>query len=218
MITAPSDGASRPTAGALRLLEARTENPVSVDVYGYLAALSEHCPFLRPSLRRDMTGWTVYEVTPGSHRCAVEAELFHAGVQAAEWVRPLMRRPFGTLVCENVVLLGHCEDADHRELLAWPHWALKHLYGPVGVMFGKFARGAVEVGRRGKSIPQPPFSFLPVRAGVRPLDPKFLTETPDLATALSVAVDDGRDVFEHISCEWKAVREWASSLPRPEKR
>ncbi|GGQ68101.1 hypothetical protein GCM10010195_24730 [Kitasatospora griseola] len=66
-------------------------------------------------------------------------------------------------------------------------------------------------------MPPPPFSFLPVRAGVRPLDPKFLTETPDLATALAVAVDDGRDVFGHIPCEWKAVREWASTLPKPGK-
>ncbi|MFJ6771593.1 hypothetical protein ACIQOV_11605 [Kitasatospora sp. NPDC091257] len=218
MITAPSDGASRPTAGALRLAEARTENPVSVDVDGYLAGLYEHCPFLGPSIRRGMTGWTVHEIAPGSHRYAVEAELFYAGVQAAEWVRPLMPRPYGVLTCENVVLVGHCEGAEHRELMAWPHWALKHLYAQVGVMFGKFPQGTVERGRCGQGIPPPPFSFLPVRAGVRPLDPKFLMETPDLAAALAVAADDGRDVFEHIPCEWKAVREWARSLPRPEKR
>ncbi|MFB8286422.1 hypothetical protein [Kitasatospora purpeofusca] len=185
---------------------------------GYLAGLDEHCPFLRPSIRRGMTGWTVYEVTPGSHRYAVEAELFYAGVQAAEWVRPLMARPYGVLACENVVLRGHCVGADHRELLAWPHWALKHLYAPVGVMVGKFAQGAAETGRRGGRIPPPPLSFLPVRAGVRPLDPNLLTGTPDLAAALSVAVDDGREVFEHVPCEWKAVRAWVSSLPMPQRR
>ncbi|MGA5823639.1 hypothetical protein ACPC54_37960 [Kitasatospora sp. NPDC094028] len=189
-----------------------------MDVNNYLAGLYQHCPFLRPSTRRGMTGWTVYEITPGSHRYAVEAELFHAGVQAAEWVRPLMARPNGLLVCENVVLVGRCEGADHRELLAWPHWALKNLYAPVGVMFGKFPRGAVELGRRGENIPPPPFSFLPVRVGVRPLDPKFLKDTPDLASALAVSADDGRDVFEHIPCEWKAVREWASSRPMPVTR
>lgn len=218
MITASFDGVPRPTVGALRLAEARTERPAGVDVDGYLPELYEHCPFLRPSIRRGTTGWTVYEITPGSHRYAVEAELFYAGVQAAEWVRPLMGRPFGVLVCENIVLRGHCEGAGHRELMAWPHWALKHLYAPVGVMFGKFAQGAVETGRRGRSIPPPPFSFLPVRAGVRPLDPKFLETTPDLAAALSVAVDDGRDVFEDVPCEWKAVRAWASSLPKPRRR
>ncbi|MFF7637634.1 hypothetical protein ACFZB9_31490 [Kitasatospora sp. NPDC008050] len=218
MITAPHDGASRLTAGALRLTEARSENPAGIDVGSYLTGLYEHCPFLQPSTVRRMTGWTVYEVTPGSHQYAVEAELFYAGVQAAEWVRPLMARPNGLLACENVVILGHCADADHRELLAWPHWALKNLYGPVGVMLGKFAQGAVETSRAGRSIPPPPFSFLPVRAAVRPLDPKFLKNTPDLAAALAVADDDGRDVFEHIPCEWKAVREWASSLPMPPRR
>ncbi|MGW3078208.1 hypothetical protein [Kitasatospora sp. NPDC001132] len=218
MITTPSGAASRPTAGALRLIEARTQDPLGVDVDGYLAELYEHCPFLRPSTSRGMAGWTVYEIAPGSHRYAVEAELFYAGVQAAEWVRPLMGRPYGALACENVVLVGRCEGAGHGELMAWPHWALKHLYGPVGVMFGKFPLGAVETSRRGQAIPSPPFSFLPVRAGVRPLDPRFLVETPDLAAALAVAVDDGQDVFKHIPCEWKAVRQWASSLPRPERR
>ncbi|WP_405003246.1 hypothetical protein OHV13_01660 [Kitasatospora purpeofusca] len=188
-----------------------------MDVDAYLAGLDEHCPFLRPSVRRGMTGWTAYEIAPGSHRYAVEAELFYAGVQAAEWVRPLMARPYGVLACENIVLRGHCEGADHGELMAWPHWALKNLYAPVGVMFGKFTQGAVETGRRGRTVPSPPLSFLPVRAGVRPLDPKFLEATPDLATALSVAVDDGQDVFEHVPCGWKAVREWASSLPMPQR-
>jgi hypothetical protein len=187
-------------------------------VDAYLAGVYPHCPFLWPSIGRGMTGWTVYEITPGSHRHAVETELFHAAVQAAEWIRPLMARPYGLLACENVVLLGHCEDVDHGELLAWPHWALKHLYGPVGVMFGKFPQGAVESGRRGQDIPPPSFSFLPVRAGIRSMDSTFLESTPELAEALSVSVDDGRDVFEHIPCEWKAVKEWASSLPRPERR
>jgi hypothetical protein len=84
-----------------------------VDLNNYLSAMEQHCPFIRPSIRRGLTGWTVYEITPGSYRCAVEAELFHAGVQAAEWIRPLMTRPYGALVCENVVLFGHCADANH---------------------------------------------------------------------------------------------------------
>ncbi|MFJ6141534.1 hypothetical protein [Kitasatospora sp. NPDC092286] len=217
-MTAPHDGASRPTAGALRLTEARTENPASADVNRYLSTMEQYCPFLQPSTARGMTGWTVYEIASGTYRYEVEAELFHAGVQAAEWIRPLMARPNGLLACENVVIVGQCADADHRELLAWPHWALKNLYGPVGVMFGKFVKGAAETSRAGHNIPPAPASFLPVRAAVRPLDPKFLTNTPDLAAAVAGAVDDGRDVFEHIPCEWKAVREWASSLPRPEQR
>ncbi len=217
MIAAQQGGASRLTAGALRLVEARAENPRSVEVSGYRTELYEHCPFLEPSTARGMTGWTVYEIVPGTHRYAVEAALFFAGVQAAEWVRPLTTRPNGLLACENVVILGHCADAGHRELMAWPHWALKNLYGPVGVMFGKFAQGAAEFGRSGRRIPPPPVSFLPVRAAVRPLDPAFLKDTPDLAAVLAKAKDDGRDVFERIPCEWKAVREWASSLLAPQR-
>ncbi|MFJ9952439.1 GNAT family N-acetyltransferase [Kitasatospora sp. NPDC091207] len=121
MISARSDGAPRPTAGALRLTAARSENPTGIDVDDYRAELFEHCPFLQPSMTRGMTGWTVYEIAPGAHRYAVEAELFHAGVQAAEWIRPLMARPHGLLTSENVVLVGQCADAAHRELLAWPH-------------------------------------------------------------------------------------------------
>ncbi|THA71783.1 hypothetical protein E6P78_04050 [Streptomyces sp. A0958] len=213
-----ADGASRPTAGALRLVEARSVNPTCGDVGSYITAMFEHCPFLEASTARGMTGWTVYEVAPGAHRDAVEAELFYAGAQAAEWVRPLMSRRHGALACENIAIIGDAADADHGELMAWPHWALKHLYGPVGVMFGKFARGVHERDKSGRSIPPAPISFLPVRASVRSRDPRFLHDTPELAQSLAVAEDDGCDVFEHVPCDWKAVRAWAASLPVPRKR
>ncbi|GAA1230772.1 hypothetical protein GCM10009665_21460 [Kitasatospora nipponensis] len=186
-----------------------------MDVTDYSVSMFDHCPFLKSSILHGSTGWTVYEIGAGADRCAVEAELFHAGVQAAEWIRPLMGRPHGALVCENLVITGALPEAEHRELMAWPHWALKHLYGPVGVMFGKFAQGAHERDRFGRNIPPPPFSFLPVRAAVRARDSYFLSDTPDLARAVAVADDDGRDVFQHIPCDWKAVRAWATSLPVP---
>ncbi|WP_329386385.1 hypothetical protein [Streptomyces sp. NBC_01716] len=165
MITAPTDGASRPTAGALRLVEPRSGNPASVDVSGYVEAMYGHCPFLEASIARGMTGWTVYEIATGAERCAVEAELFHAAVHAAERVRLSARRN-GALGCENIVLLAGASNTDHRKLMAWPHWALKHLYGPVGIMFGKFAQGVQGRDRFGRLIPAAPFSFLPVRASV----------------------------------------------------
>ncbi|MCG7524494.1 hypothetical protein MHW47_08605 [Streptomyces sp. OfavH-34-F] len=189
-----------------------------MDVESYAASMFAYCPYLEASMARGMTGWTVYEVVPGACREAVEAELFHVAVQAAEWVRPLMRRRHGALACENIVILGDAADADHSEVMAWPHWALKHLYGPVGVMFGKFAQCARECDRFGQSIPPAPVSFLPVRASVRSRDPQFLHDTPDLAQSLAGADDDGRDVFEHIPCDWKAVRAWAASLPVPQRR
>ncbi|WP_241721075.1 hypothetical protein [Streptomyces lydicus] len=147
---------------------------------------------------------------------SAEAELFHAGVQAAEWIRPLTTRRHGRLVCENIVLLGGDTTA-HRDLMAWPHWALKHLYGPVGLMFGKFWTGEERTDRRGRRIPSPPFSFLAVRCAVRRVDPRFLADTPDLALSLSTAVDDGREVFQGLPYEWKAVKKWASSLLSPQR-
>ncbi|MFB9392027.1 DUF6875 domain-containing protein [Streptomyces coeruleoprunus] len=204
-MTAHADGALRPTAGALRLVEARTTDPKAVDIAPYMEAIYTYCPYLAPSVERGLTGWTVYEAEGEAED--VEAEVFHAGVQAAEWVRPLAVRRHGGLVCENIMVLG-----SHAELLTWPHWALKNLYGPVGLMIGKFHAGEQRTNGDGRGITVPPVSFLPVRVAVRPRDPRFLAATPDLAAALAVAVDDGRDVFEDLPQEWKAVRAWAKGL------
>lgn len=200
MITAHAAGALRSTAGALRLIEARSTHPRTVDIAAYVQAVSAHCPYLAPSLERELTGWTVYEASGDAG--AVEAEVFHAAVQAAEWVRPLASRRHGMLVCENIVVLG----ADAGTLV-WPHWALKNLYGPVGLMFGKFTAGEV----RG-DLPVPPVSFLPVRVAVRPRDPRFLGATPELAAAVAEAVDDGHDVLDGIGHDWTEIRQWAQHL------
>ncbi|MFD7547385.1 hypothetical protein ACFV0R_25990 [Streptomyces sp. NPDC059578] len=218
MITTSKEGAFRPTAGALRLVEAGAVSPGSVNATDYISTLAEYCPYLKPSRARGMTGWTVYEIAAGARASAVEAELFYAGVQAAERVRLLMARAGGVLACESIVLLGQAADADHRELMTWPHWALKNLYGPVGLMFGKFTEGTQDSDRFGRTIPPAPFSFLPVRASVRLRDPKFLEGTPGLAAAVAAAADDGRDVFGDKPHEWKAVRAWASSLPVPRRQ
>lgn len=205
----------RLTAGALRLVEAGTTRPTTVDISDYVLRMTAHCPYLAPSLRGGLTTWTVYRVDGDAD--AVEAELFHAGVQAAEWLRPLLNRPHGFLRCENIVLLGDVPGTTHRELLAWPHWVLKNLYGPVGVMFGKFHAGEEEVTAAGGRIPAAPVSFLPVRAAVRRRDPRFLRATPYLASALAAAEDDGHDVFEHVPAEWKEIRTWARHLLPPAK-
>jgi hypothetical protein len=214
--TTGTSAALRPTAGALRLVEPSTTKPRSVDIGGYVRQMTAHCPYLAPSLRAGLTTWTVYRAEGDAE--AVEAELFHAGVRAAEWLRPLLTRPHGLLRCENVVLLGDVPQARHRDLLAWPHWILKHLYGPLGIMFGKFPAGEEEVSTAGHRIPAPPVSFFPVRAAVRRRDPRFLRATPGLAAELAVAADDGRDVFEHLPTDWKDLRTWAGHpLPPPKQ-
>ncbi|MEV6393769.1 DUF6875 domain-containing protein [Streptomyces sp. NPDC051907] len=209
------DGASRSTAGALRLVEGSTTKPQSIDITGYLRQMTDYCPYLSPSVKQGLTTWTVYYADGSAD--AVEAEMFHAGVQAAEWLRPLIHRPHGLLRCENIVILGEGPCTRLHDLLAWPHWALKRLYGPVGIMFGKFYAGEEENTRVGERIPAAPVSFLPVRAAVRRRDPKFLHATPDLAAALAVADDDGHDVFEHIPYDWTEIRTWAKRFLLPVK-
>ncbi|MFJ9886596.1 DUF6875 domain-containing protein [Streptomyces sp. NPDC091287] len=216
MTSTRTDGASRPTAGALRLVEASTDRPKSIDITGYVERMMAHCPYLSPSIERGLTTWTVYRADGSAD--AVEAGLFHAGAQAAEWLRPLIHRPYGFLRCENVVLLGAVPDVRHRDLLAWPHWALKNLYGPVGVMFGKFYADEEEATRAGEPLPVAPVSYLPVRAAIRRRDPQFLRATPDLAAALSVADDDGRDVFEQLPDEWQEIRTWTQRFLPPVKQ
>ncbi|KPI05898.1 hypothetical protein OK074_4388 [Actinobacteria bacterium OK074] len=211
MTTTHTGGAPRPTAGALRLVEARTTAPKTVDITAYAGAVAAHCPYLAPSVERGLTGWTVYEAIGDAE--AVGAEVFHAGVQAAEWVRPLVRRRHGLFACENVVLLAADDDA-----MTWPHWALKNLYGPVGLMIGKFREGEEDTDRDGVPIPPPPVTFMPVRAAIRSHDPRFLSATPELADAVAHADDDGRDVFADVpqdsqdSQDWKDVKRWAQRL------
>lgn len=188
---------------------------MTVDIGDYMQQMTRHCPYLAPSLRRGMTNWTVYRADGDTQ--AVQAELFHAGARAAEWLRPLLNRQHGILRCENIVLLGEVPGTRHRDLIAWPHWVLKNLYGPVGVMFGKFCAGEDEVTGAGHLIPAAPVSFLAVRAAVRRRDPRFLRATPDLAAALVAAADDGRDVFEHIPTDWKEICTWATHLLPPAK-
>ncbi len=163
-MTTSSSAAPRPTAGALRLVEASTTRPSSVDISDYARRMTAHCPYLAPSLQQGLTTWTVYRADGDAE--AVQAELFHAGAQAAEWLRPLLKRPHGLLRCENIVLVGEVPGTGHRDLLGWPHWVLKNLYGPLGVMFGKFYAGEEEVTGPGHRIPAAPASFLPVRAAV----------------------------------------------------
>ncbi|NJP48399.1 hypothetical protein [Actinacidiphila epipremni] len=215
MTTAHAKAASRPITGALRLVEPRTARPTAVDLGGYVERMTAHCPYLAPSVRLGQTGWTVYRVEGDAD--TAEADLFAAGVRAAEWVRAGAREPYGSLRCENVVILGEVAGATHEDLMAWPHWVLKHLYGPVGVMVGKFRAGEEETSRAGGRVPAAPVSFLPVRAAVRRRDPAFLGATPDLAAALATGEDDGRDVFDNVPRGWKEIRTWATQLLPPLK-
>ncbi|MEU6233690.1 hypothetical protein [Kitasatospora sp. NPDC047058] len=210
-----------PRAGALRLHRPRTTTmlPAAAD---YVEATTAHCPYLAPSVRHGLAGWTAYRIDPSADLIDVEAAVFAAGMRAAELVRPLAARRRGRLVCENVVIDG----AGRREI-DWPHWVLKNLYAPIGLIIGKFWSGEADVSRRGTPLPVPPLTFLSVRPAVRPIDPRFLETTPVLAETVAVARDDGRDVLVPIlgtpvtACaaepHWPTIRAWAFGLSRKEK-
>ncbi|MFD8144876.1 hypothetical protein [Streptomyces sp. NPDC059708] len=193
--------------GALRILAPRS---ATAPEQSYVNATKAFCPFLTPSVERGLTSWTVYGIVPGAGPEEIEAAVFEAAVESAERVRKSSRGPSGHLVCENLVVEGAS-----RGELDWPHWALKNLYVGVGLMFGKFWTGETGASRSGVPLPVPSFTFLSVRPAVRRRDPYFLDDTPALAEVIRDAEDDGRDVFAGLSRDWKEIKKWSSTLPRP---
>lgn len=153
----------------------------------YLEAMTGHCPFLRPSLRRGFTRWLLYETSMDIHRLPdLQREIFAVAVEHMELLRDQRRgRPVAdaALVCDNLAVRWiEVEDAlAHRRALAWPHWMLKSIYTPLGYMVGKFSRHAHGTDRRGISVPSVPISFLSLRVAVQRKDPRFLHETPHIA-------------------------------------
>ncbi|MFJ3787948.1 DUF6875 domain-containing protein [Kitasatospora sp. NPDC090091] len=206
----------RPTAGALRITRPRsTEPPEGCAVY--VDVTTSFCPYLGPSLRSGLTGWTVYGVDPDADPVDVEGAVFAAAVHAAEFVRVLAPRSRGHLACENAVFLGA-----GRQEIDWPHWVLKHLYAPAGLMVGKFWKGEEDTSWKGDPLPVPPVTFLSLRPAVRPRDPRFLDSTPVLADTIATSRDDGRDVLLPLIGEqtsataaathWATIKTWAASL------
>ncbi|MEV7376469.1 hypothetical protein AB0O51_36990 [Streptomyces sp. NPDC090301] len=56
----PHHRSARPIAGALRLVEASTSGPRSVDVSDYAWQMNVCGPYLAPSLQQGLTTWPVY--------------------------------------------------------------------------------------------------------------------------------------------------------------
>ncbi len=171
---------------------------------GYLDAMTDHCPFLRPSLQRGLTRWLRYETNAEAHQLPdLQREIFAAAVEHMELLRDQRRSrpsPDAVLLCDNLAIrwIGvQCPTA-HRRALAWPHWMLKTSYTPLGYMIGKFSLHDHGTDRRGTRVPPVPISFLSLRVAVPRKDPQFLHETPHIAEQLAAAHDHGQHPFAHI--------------------
>ncbi|MFF8310882.1 hypothetical protein [Streptomyces lydicus] len=172
-----------------------------------------NCPFLAPSLRRGLARWHCYEADPYADHDAVEAGVFEAGAWSAEQVRA--RRAAGLGVCEVIALERGMDRFSEMRVLQWPHWALKLLYAPVGVMFGKFTPSDRRTDRFGRPVTPPPVALLAVRPALATLDPILLPSAPRLRRAIATSVDDGREVFAAVpgardaAHAWPVVRAWS---------
>lgn len=190
----------------LRLSVSHTTEPdnIAPGFSGYVDAMTDHCPFLRPSLQRSLTRWLLYETSAEAHQLPdLQREVFAAAVEHMELLRDQRRsRPSadGVLLCDNLAVqwIGVQDATAHRRALAWPHWMLKTIYTPLGYMVGKFSLHAQGADRRGIRVPPVPLSFLSFRVAVQRKDPQFLHETPHIAEQLAAAHDHGQDPFAHI--------------------
>lgn len=170
----------------------------------YVDAIAGHCPFLRPSIQRNLTRWIGYETSAAIYQLTdLQREIFGAAVEHMELMRAQRRARCSSdavLLCDNLVVqwIGVQDATAHRRALAWPHRMLKTIYTPLGYMIGKFALHAHGVDRRGAVVPPVPLSFLSLRVAVQRKDPQFLHETPHIAEQLTSAHDRGQHPFAHI--------------------
>lgn len=156
---------------------------------GYIATMSGHCPYLGPSMSRNLTTWCGYEADADDG-----PDLLAVLVHTAENLRR-QRDAAGLLVCANVAVFGPTNIPSARAVLDWPHWIARKLYAPVQLMVGKFWIGEQEDDRSGRAIAPPPVSFFSLRHSIVAKDARFLANLPGVARQLASAHEDYRDVL-----------------------
>lgn len=171
-----------------------TIDPADVhpDLVEHQAEMIRRCPYLGPSVERELTVWSAYAAVPGDERA-----LFSLLVGYAEEVRAA-RRQRGPLVCRNVALFGPQDVGEAQALMEWPVWLARNLYAPVQIVVDRFWIGIGRRPDRGRSImPHVPVSYFMVRCGIAHRDRVIVSQRrPDELAALREGPgDDGRDVF-----------------------
>lgn len=112
----------------LRLSVEYTTDPdnIAPGFSDYVDAMAGHCPFLRPSLQRNLTRWLCYETSAAIHQLAdLQREIFAAAVEHMELLRAQRCvRPSSdaVLLCDNLAVrwIGVQDATAHRRALAWP--------------------------------------------------------------------------------------------------
>lgn len=177
------------------------------DVYGlqeYIAEVSSSfCPFIRPSVGADKIRYTLVSSEAGDEGVAQEI-VFACGYALTELLRNdralSLSGQRAPLLCDNVIfLLPNISEAMGKQLLGWPHWLLKSRYTEIGLLFGKFWKGAREKSKDQRDLPIPPCHFLSIRESVRSKDPKFFMQADWLLPSLESAQDIGQNVFDDLT-------------------
>lgn len=196
-------------------------DPALAGLAAFAADAMTVCPYLGPSMHAGQTRWVRLPAPAGGGEAEEAAALlFTAGLAAGERVRA--RAAAGDrLACEVVALDWPASRPHQRSALAWPHWALKVLFAPVGVLCGKFLPAPSDLSEQpieGADLVPP--LVLALRVCVPARDARLLGSTPALARTVVSAVDDGRNVLAAVPgmtvgtdprSAWPAVRAWAAA-------
>lgn len=165
----------------------------------YIGAIAKNfCPYINASSARGGIFYTVVNCETDDILAAEEV-IFAMGYALTELLRirrrTIDKKDYGHL-CHNLVFhFSKLDDSEGKALLAWPHWVLKHYYTRVGVLYGKFWKGAVEESKDKRPLPIPPCHILSIREAVIARDPQFFECAEWLRPALEASGDSGQSVF-----------------------
>jgi hypothetical protein len=182
----------------------------------YMAEVSSNfCPFIEPSMTANGTTYTVVS-SDIRDRDFAEKIIFACGYAFSEILRFRRTQPFSgnrvPLLCENILFLfQHVDDGAGKALFGWPHWVLKCRYTQLGILFGKFWKGASETSKDGRNLPVPPCHLLSIRESVRAMDPQFFEHAEWLRPSLELSQDIGQNVFGDL-VEYHKIAERLNAL------
>lgn len=193
---------------------------------------SSFCPFVEPALSKGLLRFSHYRLAE-QPMPELQKKIFYLGYLHTELLRMARASAASSvekiLMSENLIFSLDGEYAiDGKEMMDWPHWALKLLYTKTGVLFGKFWKGEKGISKHGNPIPPPPYHLLSIRSGIKSRDAQFFKKAEFLLEDFVSAADDGLPVLEEryigesqhcvkMFCEMPSLRLVQKLLPILEK-